>query len=138
MKINSYYPVLCVDDVKTAATFYQTHFGFEVVFENEWYIHLMMPENNAVNLAFVQNGHASVPERFRKPAQGVLLNFELDDVQTLYEKFRAEGVAILLELRDEPWGQRHFIVADGCGAMVDIIQLIEPSEEFKAQYLVQP
>jgi hypothetical protein len=41
---------------------------------------------------------------------------------------------ILHPLRDEPWGQRHFIGVDPQGVMVDVIELIPPSPEFLAQY----
>lgn len=134
MKVNSYYPVLCVEDVKKSADFYQQHFNFRAVFENDWYTHLTMQDNPAINLALLASNHASVPEAFRKKAQGVLLNLEVDDVDSLYASFTSQGVPILLELRDEPWGQRHFILSDPSGIMIDIIKLIEPSDEFKAHY----
>lgn len=135
MKINSYYPVLCVENMEEAVAFFRVHFDFALVFENEWYVHLQMRENENVTLAFVLGAHESVPENFRKPAQGILLNFEMDDVDALYDSLVKAGAPFLLELRDEPWGQRHFIVAAPGGVMVDVIKLIEPAEEFKSHYL---
>ena len=135
MNLNSYYPVLCVEDVEKCSKYYQEHFGFMEVFVSDWYVHLQMEGNETVNLAFVASGHPSVPEAFRKNAEGVILNFEFADVDTLYSSFQEKGLNIVLELRDEAWGQRHFILTDPAGVMIDVIKVIEPSEEFKEQYL---
>ncbi|MNR60687.1 hypothetical protein D3C85_1822330 [compost metagenome] len=47
---------------------------------------------------------------------------------------QAAGLPILLPLRDEAFGQRHFITVDPSGVMLDIIQPIPPSPEFAALY----
>lgn len=134
MKINSYYPVLCVSSMKESVAFFKAHFAFEAVFENDWYTHLTMQGNPQINLAIMDSTHESVPESFRKNAQGILLNFELDDVDSFYQECKSQKLSVILELRDEPWGQRHFILSDPSGVMIDVIKLIEPSEEFKAHY----
>jgi hypothetical protein len=41
---------------------------------------------------------------------------------------------ILLALRDEAFGQRHFITADPNGTLIDIIKPIPPTAEFAARY----
>jgi len=137
MKVTGYYPVLLVDDVETAAAFYQTHFGFRSLFKSDWYIHLQQADHADVNLAFVSRSHASVPEGSRKPAAGLLINFEVDDPDEIYERLRAAGVPVLHTLRDEDFGQRHFIVADPNGVMVDVIKPIPPSAEYAALYAAE-
>jgi hypothetical protein len=47
---------------------------------------------------------------------------------------KAAGLPILLELRDEAFGQRHFITADPNGVLIDIIKPIPPTGDFTAQY----
>jgi hypothetical protein len=37
-------------------------------------------------------------------------------------------------LRDETFGQRHFITKDPNGVLIDVIKPIPPSTEFAAQY----
>ncbi|THB79312.1 MAG: glyoxalase/bleomycin resistance/extradiol dioxygenase family protein, partial [Desulfobulbaceae bacterium] len=37
-------------------------------------------------------------------------------------------------IKSEDFGQRHFIVVDPNGILVDVIQNIEPSAEFAEQY----
>lgn len=44
------------------------------------------------------------------------------------------GLKAELELRSEDFGQRHFIIADPDGVLIDIITPIAPSPEFAAQY----
>jgi len=134
MKTNSYYPVLCVENVEETADFYKSNFDFTPLFESDWYIHLQMKEDENTNLAVVKYGHPSVPEAYRKPVQGMILNFEFDDVDDIYENLKAKNLPIPLELCDAPWGQRHFIVTDPSGVMVDVIKLIEPTDEFKNLY----
>ena len=134
MQIKSYYPVLNVADVAASAAFYKEHFGFIAAFENDWYVHLTHPENDGVNLAILKAGHETIPGADARTAQGLLINFEVADVDALYEKFQAAGLKILQPIRDEAFGQRHFIMADPSGVMVDVIKPIPPSAEFAAQY----
>lgn len=134
MKINSYYPVLLVEDVTSVAAFYQTHFGFRSLFANDWYVHLQHADHPEVNLAFVARSHETVPEGSRKSAQGMLINFEVDDPDAIYARLQAADVPVLRTLRDEDFGQRHFIVADPNGVMIDVIKPIPPSAEYAAQY----
>ncbi|GGB58456.1 hypothetical protein GCM10011505_44170 [Tistrella bauzanensis] len=41
MKIESCYPVIMTDRVAETAAFWQTHLGFDVVFQADWYVHLI-------------------------------------------------------------------------------------------------
>lgn len=146
MKSRSYYPVLMTDDVAASAAFYVAHFRFRPLFETDWYVHLQSAEDERVNLAILRGDHPTIPrtnpETARAPgrnrgecrAAGVILNFEVEDVDAEYERARAGGLPILLALRDEDFGQRHFITADPNGVLIDVITPIAPSAEFAAQY----
>jgi catechol 2,3-dioxygenase-like lactoylglutathione lyase family enzyme len=134
VKPTSYYPVICTAKVAETAAFYRSHFGFAPAFESDWYIHLTSQADERVNLAILDHGHATIPSGFRKPVQGLLINFEVDDVDGEYEKAKAAGLDIRLELRDEDFGQRHFILADPNGVLIDVIKPIPPSAEYAAQY----
>ncbi|MEQ1950047.1 VOC family protein [Mesorhizobium yinganensis] len=134
MKTTSYYPVLMTDDVTGTAAFYIKHFSFQPLFENEWYVHLQSAEDKRVNLGIVQWDHESVPPAGRAKTQGLLINFEVRDPDAIYARVQAAGLPILRTLRDEEFGQRHFITADPNGVMIDVIKPIPPSGEFVAQY----
>nr|WP_319382798.1 VOC family protein [uncultured Roseibium sp.] len=135
MKTTQYYPVLLTGDVRGTAAFYKQHFRFKAVFEADWYVHLQSEEDEKVNLAVLDKSHETIPASGRgSGAGGLLLNFEVEDVDTIYETLRQSGLPMLLELRDEPFGQRHFITQDPNGVMIDVIKPIPPSAEFLAQF----
>ncbi len=133
--LTSFYPVLCTRKLSESAAFYKNLFGFETTFENEWYVSLRRTEPPHQELALVDAGHPSVPEGFRQPVQGVLLNFEVADVDAEYARLvDGAGLRPQLPLRSEDFGQRHFIVAAPDGVLVDVISPIEPSAEYADAY----
>lgn len=134
MKITSYYPVLMVGDVAATARFYCDHFGFVPLFQSDWYVHLQHADDAQVNLAVLDGAHETTPPSAHGRATGVLLNFEVDDVDAVHARVQAAGLPILRSLRDEAFGQRHFITTDPNGVLIDVITPIAPSAEFAAQY----
>jgi catechol 2,3-dioxygenase-like lactoylglutathione lyase family enzyme len=135
MKTTSYYPVLMVHDVAATAAFYVEHFAFKPLFESEWYVHLQSSEDPTVNLAILNGEHETIPVEGRgQRAAGVLINFEVEDVDAVHDRLVAAGLPILRSLRDEDFGQRHFITADPNGVLIDVIKPIEPSAEYLAKF----
>jgi catechol 2,3-dioxygenase-like lactoylglutathione lyase family enzyme len=127
--------VIATTDVAGTVAFYRRHFPLAPAFDSGWYVHLVWPGQPAVNLAVVDCRHESIPERFRRPAQGMLINFELEDVDGAYERLRSDGAPVVLTLRDEPWGQRHFMVEDPNGLLLDVIKPIPPDATYRPFYL---
>lgn len=136
MALQSFYPVLMAEDVEESIHFYTEHMGFEPTFESEWYVSLKHRENPAYELAVLSGTHETIPDGFRGDrASGLLLNFEVSDAKAEYERLKEAGLQIVLPLRDEAFGQRHFIGAGPGGIMLDVIEEIEPSAEFAEQFL---
>lgn len=135
MQVTSYYPVLMTTDVPGTATFWQQHFGFVSMFTDTWYVHLQLDGNPAVNLAVLDHAHPTVPESARTAITGgLLINFEVADVDAVYTRLAAAGLPMLLEPRDEDFGQRHFITRDPNGVLIDVITPIAPSAEYAELY----
>lgn len=134
MKSTSYYPVIACENVTETAAFYRSHFGFKAAFEADWYMHLQSESDPAVNLAILDCRHETIPDGYRKPVQGLLINFEVDDVDAEYARLQDAGLPMLQAVRSEDFGQRHFITRDPAGVMIDVITNIAPSAEFAAQY----
>ncbi|GAB6930058.1 VOC family protein [Paenibacillus sp. JCM 10914] len=137
MKIQGFYPVIMTDKISEVAQFYTRYFGFEIVFEADWYVSLKMAtsELQSYELAILSKDHATVPAQFQQNAQGLILNFEVDDVDAEYNRLiQDEKLPLHLDIRDEEFGQRHFITSDPAGVMIDMITIIPPSEAFMAQY----
>jgi catechol 2,3-dioxygenase-like lactoylglutathione lyase family enzyme len=134
MKTTGYNPVIMTSEVAATAAFYVRHFGFRPLFEVDWYVHLQSVEVARVNLAVMDGSHHTIPPVGRGRISGLLLNFEVEDVDAEYERLKAAGLPMLLELRDEDFGQRHFITQDPNGVLIDVIKPIAPTAEFAAQY----
>lgn len=134
MKFTSMFPLIHVRDVTASAAFYRRHFGFTPVFESDWYMHLRGDAEGLFEMALIDYTHDSIPEAGRQPTSGFILSFYVEDAAAEAKRLGAEGVTIAQELRDEVFGQRHVIVVDPNGILIDVIQAIEPDPEWlKAQ-----
>lgn len=135
MRLNSFYPVLLTPDVDAGSRFFVEHLGFRETFRSDWYVSLVHGGRPEYELAFVLSTHESVPAAARGTSTTVLLNLEVDDAQAEHDRLRAAGLQIVLPLRDEPWGQRHFIGAAAPGIHLDVVQVIPAAPGFAEQYL---
>jgi catechol 2,3-dioxygenase-like lactoylglutathione lyase family enzyme len=124
------YPVVCSADLDAAEAFYGRLLGLDVVFACGWYTTLRSPDDPSHQLALVSAEHPSVPSPFGRPPAGVLVTFEVDDAASVAERAADLGLTIVLSLRDEPFGQRHFMAVDPDGTLVDVVQTIAPSTAF--------
>lgn len=135
MKINSFYPVILTKDVHDSKDFYTRHFPFEVTFDAGWYVSLKAKQEFPFELALLEPDHATIPAAFRAALSGgLILNFEVDDADAEYARLIDAGLPIHLEIRSEKFGQRHFITSDPNGILIDVIQVIPPSEDYAEQY----
>lgn len=134
-RITSFYPVLMTADVAATAAFYQRHLAMKPLFVSDWYVHLQHGDDATINLAVMDGSHDSIPECGRGRSMGLLLNMEVADVDAVYGSFSDAGAQIVQPLRDEAFGQRHFIVAAPDGVLLDVITPIAPSAEFAAGYV---
>lgn len=133
--LQSFYPVLCSDRSREVADFYIRHFGFVPTFESDWYISLRRDGARPYELAVVDASHPTVPEGYRRPAQGILLNFEVEDVDSEWRRLVDEaGLEPALTIRSEAFGQRHFILVDPGGVLIDVIMEIPPGAEYADQF----
>lgn len=140
MKVSSFYPVVLTEKVTQTTDFYVKHFGFEKVFEADWYVSLKLSEDNEIpfELAILDATHPTVPEGYRAQVKGLILNFEVDDVDVEYERLvRGAKLPLELDIRSEDFGQRHFIVSDPNGILIDVIKVIPPTGDYTNQYIDQ-
>ena len=134
MKCTQYYPVIQTLDVAATKAFYVANFGFAVSFDADWYCHLQSSEDPKVNVAILKGDHETIPVEGRGTVSGLILNFEVEDVDAEFRRAQDRGLPILKTLTDEAFGQRHFITCDPNGVLIDVIKPIPPTDEFVAQY----
>ncbi|GAB3747282.1 VOC family protein [Nocardiopsis nanhaiensis] len=136
MKLSSFYPVLCTFRLEESHAFYAENFGFEDTFVADWYVSLRRPGPPDHELGLLKAGHPTLPEGHGAAVGGMLLNFEVSDADAEWERLVVRGgLEPVLALRSEGFGQRHFIVADPNGVLIDVIAPIEPSDEYADQFV---
>jgi catechol 2,3-dioxygenase-like lactoylglutathione lyase family enzyme len=101
--------------------FYVRLFGCEVVFDSDWFVLLRLGETELAFLA-PDLPQQAPPFRGAYPGQGVWVAVEVADVDAEYRRLQALEVPMELSLRDEPWGDRHFVILDPNGIGVDIVR----------------
>ena len=130
----SSFPVFTVKNLVAAKSFYTENFGFEVVFSNDWYLHLA--SKSGVQVGFLLPEQPTQPPIFQKQydGEGVIFSLEVDDADAAFSEAKSKSLNIVLGLRSEDWGQRHFCIEDPNRVHLDIVQAIEPTEEYQSAY----
>lgn len=133
-QLNSFYPVIGTNKIAESRDFYTQQLGFELTYEADWYVSLKHPAG--YELALLNPQHETVPADFRQPLSGLLLlNFEVEDADAIYQKLIVEaGLPLHIPLRDEAFGQRHFITSDPNGVLIDVIKVIPPNDAEAENY----
>lgn len=109
--------------------FYTEILGFGITFENEFYLLFHTP-NRKDELAFLLPNHPSQSSLFLNEfnGKGLFLTIEIDNVDELYQNIKSKGIEIAVEIKDEPWGDRHFTILDPNGIAIDIVKYQKPTE----------
>lgn len=117
------YPLVITDKIAECTTFYKDNFDFVAVFEQDWYVQLLH-EKSGAELAFMQPNVKTQPEELHSgfTGSGIVFSLEVDDAQAEWKRLEGKGLDVVASLRDEQWGQRHFIVTDPSGVFVDVVQ----------------
>ncbi len=131
----SSFPVFTVENLDAAKSFYTENLGFDVVFSGDWYIHLV--SKSGVQVGFLLPDQPTQPSIFQKPyiGEGVIFSLEVEDADATFAAAKSKSLDIVLELRSEDWGQRHFCIQDPNGVYLDIVQSFEPTEEYQSDFV---
>ena len=127
MRITGSAVSLTVDDVPASSEFLARHFGFTERMAADGFASLGR-DDAGLDLVFLRRGIETLPDRLRdRPADGVIVAFVVDDLAAEFERLRAAGVPISLPIREEPWGERLFMVADPNGIQYELVEWERPS-----------
>ncbi len=131
MKTKDLSTCFCTTEVASCRDFYIKHFAAKTVFDCGWYVSLRIDQNGP-EISFIkpQEGMPTFG------GKGVMLNFNVDDVDEEYTRLTKAGLEVAMPLEDHLWGDRGFSVVDPIGNSVYIYSEREPSEEFK-QYFTE-
>ena len=117
---------LCVADVRASVDFYRRLLGLDVIVDHGWYAEL--GAGGRTLLALVASGHETVPPDAVAPARGLLVTFEVDDAGAVADVAAEMGDPIRWPLTVE-LGQRHVMVADPDGTIVDAVERVPMTPE---------
>lgn len=119
MKMNA---GITTNQLKTTKEFYQRVLNFGISFENDFYVLLHTP-NKQAEISFLEAGHSSQQPIFQSiyTGNGMYLTIEVPDVDAEYKRIKDLGVKIEVEIRNEPWGDRHFSFYDPNRIGIDIV-----------------
>ena len=133
----SSFPVFTVENLDAAKSFYAEHFDFDVVFSGDWYVHLI--SKSGIQVGFLLPNQPTQPPIFQKPysSEGVIFSLEVEDADSAFLEAKSRSLNIVLELRSEDWGQRHFCIQDPNGIYLDIVQSFEPTTEYQSDYILE-
>lgn len=109
--------------------FYTDVLSFGVTFENEFYLLLHTPDKST-EISFLLPEHPTQQPLFQKAfqGQGMYLTIEVDDVDSIYADIKKKGIPMKIDIRDEPWGDRHFAIEDPNGVGIDIVRYRAPEQ----------
>lgn len=120
MKLNA---GIVTEKLAPTKKFYTETLGFGVTFENDFYLLLHTPDHES-EISFLRPRHPSQQPLFHKPfrGEGTYLTIETDRVDELYNELKQKNVTIKIDIRDEPWSDRHFAIEDPNGIGIDIVK----------------
>ena len=126
MKLNA---GIITEKLQETKNFYTEVLDFEVRFENEFYLLLHTPDQSA-EISFLQPNHPSQKPIFQSEfnGKGVYLTIEVENVDEVYKQLKNKGIEMEIEIRDEPWGDRHFAIKDPNGLGIDMVTYTKPEE----------
>lgn len=109
---------------------YQRVLNFKVVFENDFYVLLSTP-NKQAQLSFLLPDHPTQQAPFQPAFQGkgAYITIEIADVDAEYQRLKALNIPIAIDLRNEPWGDRHFAIIDPNGIGIDLVTFKSPPKK---------
>lgn len=122
--IQKLHSLTITDKLTETAEFYKQYFDFNEVFTSDWYIQLA--HTNGSEIALMLPGQPHQPDFLQTAhsGEGIVFTFETENAQEEYDSLVAKSAPIIHSLRDEEWGQRHFILRDPSGVYVDVVQYL--------------
>jgi predicted enzyme related to lactoylglutathione lyase len=126
MKVLRIVPNLSSDLFAASRDFYVELFDLVVSVEHDdWYLQLMPSDNPSLNIGFVKPDHELFAGRTAPAGSyALVLTIHVDDVDGAYTRAKKLGAEIAAEIRDEEYGQRHFLVVDPNGLLLNVMSTI--------------
>lgn len=126
MKVIRIVPNLSSEAFAASRDFYAAMFDLVVSVElDDWYLQLMPETDPKVNVGFVKPDNELFADRAASSGTyRVVLTIHVDDVDEAYKRAKRLGAEIAAEIRNEDYGQRHFLLVDPNGLVLNVMSSI--------------
>lgn len=104
------------DTPKESIEFYKDFMGLKVAMDMNWIITFASESNPNSQINVIRHDEPDVPHPD--------MSIEVDDVDQMFAKAQEQGIEIVYDITDEPWGVRRFFVKDPNGKIVNILSHI--------------
>ena len=129
MKTNELSTCFITNEVDACRAFYQQHFSARAIFDAGWYVNLRIAgDGPSIQFMQPQEGMPTYG------GTGIMLNFNVEDVDTEHARLTEAGLHTVMPLEDHPWGDRGFSILDPIGNSVYVYSDREPTDEFKQYF----
>lgn len=95
-------------------SFYRNRLGFQVTFENDWFMEFQVTSGARISIANEQR--ATIKS---SGGQGLTLAFQVDQADEMWQNLKERGV-VVGNIKDHPWGGRAFFLYDPEGNRIEI------------------
>lgn len=120
--VSKQYPVVITEKISDCKRFYEELFGFKTVFEADWYVQLA--NDQGVEFGFMKPNLDNQPGFLHAAyaGGGVITTLEIGNAQEEYQRLKEAKQDILLPYTEEEWGQKHFMMRDPSGMVIDLVE----------------
>lgn len=122
MKTEGMFPLVITEEIIKCKGFYEKYFDFDVIFDSDWYIQIK--NSSGVELGFMMPNLDNQPNFLHKSynGKGIVITFEVSDAEKEFKRLKESGLILLFDLKTEEWGQKHFMIEDPAGIVIDIVE----------------
>jgi uncharacterized glyoxalase superfamily protein PhnB len=126
LKVIRIVPNLASESFDASREFYAAMFDVVVSVElDDWYLQLMPESDTTLNIGFVKPHHELFAGRTASSGPcGIVLTIHVDDVDEAYERAKRLGAEIAAEIRNEDFSQRHFLMIDPNGVVLNVMSTL--------------
>ena len=110
--------------LKESVDFYVRLFDCAIIYSSDWFVLLQLGKSElGLMLPHLETQAQAFQAAFE--GSGLWLAIDVEDVEAEYTRLVGLAIPIEVELRDEPWGDRHFVLRDPNGIPIDVVQHLD-------------
>lgn len=111
--ISGVIPQLRTTDLQSSIRFYTTKLGLQLAFQYQDFYAGIRAGNQVFHLKLVDEQEPSI--RFVEDGEHFHLYLETNDIATVSAALKSNGVSLVKDVHDTPWGTRELVIKDDQG-----------------------